>query len=137
MKALTLWEPYASLIKDGHKRYETRSWSTAYRGVMVIHASVRFDNAQRYECERLAKQFLALADYYDRAFPLGCVVCAVELVDIHRTEDIRGELSLLELAVGNYGAKRFAWELEVVKVLDAPIPAKGQQGIWEWTYPTP
>jgi hypothetical protein len=26
MKALTLWQPWASLIVMGHKRFETRSW---------------------------------------------------------------------------------------------------------------
>ena len=32
MKALTIKEPYATLIRDGVKRIETRSWKTNYRG---------------------------------------------------------------------------------------------------------
>ena len=133
MKSLTLWEPYASLIAEGHKRYETRNWSTSYRGFLAIHASKKWDGALKRETEWLAGQFAVLSNYFDRSFPLGCVLCAVELVDVHRTEDIRDELSELELAVGNYADRRFAWEMKVVKVPDAPIPAKGQQGIWEWT----
>lgn len=39
MKALTLWQPWASLIALGEKRYETRSWATSYRGLLAIHAS--------------------------------------------------------------------------------------------------
>lgn len=32
MKALTIQQPWASLVRRGHKRYETRGWSTSYRG---------------------------------------------------------------------------------------------------------
>ena len=32
MKALTIREPFASLIKEGYKKYETRSFKTKYRG---------------------------------------------------------------------------------------------------------
>ena len=38
MKAITLWQPWASLLACGAKRYETRSWSTSYRGPIAIHA---------------------------------------------------------------------------------------------------
>lgn len=41
MKALTLWQPWASLIALGIKRIETRSWSTNYRGPLAIHAAKR------------------------------------------------------------------------------------------------
>ncbi len=37
-RALTLWQPWASLIAIGAKTIETRSWSTAYRGPLLIHA---------------------------------------------------------------------------------------------------
>jgi len=39
MKAITLWQPWASLIACGAKKYETRSWSTSYRGPIAIHAA--------------------------------------------------------------------------------------------------
>lgn len=41
MKALTLHEPYASLIAAGIKTIETRGWSTKYRGPLAIHAAAR------------------------------------------------------------------------------------------------
>lgn len=40
MKVLSIKEPFATLIKDGVKRYETRSWKTNYRGEIYIHASI-------------------------------------------------------------------------------------------------
>lgn len=41
MKALTLWQPWASLIALGVKTIETRGWSTNYRGPLAIHAAKR------------------------------------------------------------------------------------------------
>lgn len=73
MKAITLWQPYATLIAEGHKVYETRSWATSYRGVMVVHASKKWDNGLCMERDRLARAHSALSDYYNREFVLGCV----------------------------------------------------------------
>lgn len=39
MKALSLWQPWASLVAIGAKTIETRSWSTSYRGPLAIHAA--------------------------------------------------------------------------------------------------
>lgn len=39
MKVLSLTEPYATIIKEGKKKIETRSWKTNYRGKLYIHAS--------------------------------------------------------------------------------------------------
>ncbi len=41
MKALSLWQPWASLIALGVKTIETRSWATNYRGPLAIHAGLR------------------------------------------------------------------------------------------------
>lgn len=40
MKAITLTQPWASLVAIGAKRIETRSWATKYRGPLAIHAGV-------------------------------------------------------------------------------------------------
>ena len=42
MKALTLTQPWATLIAVGAKRIETRSWGTSYRGRIAIHAAKGF-----------------------------------------------------------------------------------------------
>lgn len=40
MKVLSLTEPFATLILNGSKIVETRSWKTSYRGELYIHASL-------------------------------------------------------------------------------------------------
>ena len=39
MKVITIREPFATLIKDKVKIYETRSWKTNYRGEIYIHSA--------------------------------------------------------------------------------------------------
>ncbi len=39
MKAISILQPWASLVALGHKKIETRSWNTKYRGELLIHAS--------------------------------------------------------------------------------------------------
>lgn len=39
MKALSIWQPWASLIIAGPKRVENRNWGTPWRGPLLIHAS--------------------------------------------------------------------------------------------------
>ena len=42
MKALSVTQPWATLIATGQKQIETRSWGTRYRGPLYIHAAKRF-----------------------------------------------------------------------------------------------
>lgn len=43
MKVLTIKEPWATLIIEGYKKYEFRSWKTNYRGKILIHAGKSID----------------------------------------------------------------------------------------------
>ena len=47
MKALSLWQPWASAIALGHKRIEPRHWTTSYRGLIAIHAAKRWTADER------------------------------------------------------------------------------------------
>ena len=51
MKVLTIKEPWATLIIEGYKKYEFRSWKTNYRGKILIHAGLTLekDNALRFK----------------------------------------------------------------------------------------
>jgi len=51
MKALTLTQPWASLMALQSKTIETRSWYTAYRGELVIHAAKGFPKWAKETCE--------------------------------------------------------------------------------------
>lgn len=150
MKALSLWQPWATLIAIGAKQYETRSWSTAYRGSLVIHAAKRPDEAKALEMAiyRLSGHWAqtplehyaieALYAFHGEpvgAFipklPLGAALCVVDLVDVVRVERVVCTLSAQEMAFGNYSAGRFAWKLANVRRFDKPIPLAGRQGLFD------
>lgn len=118
MKALTVRQPWASFIANRRKRYETRSWLTRHRGLLAIHAGKNNSAIGKEDIGR---------------FPLGAIVAVAEIVGCHRTEDIRDSLSEEELGVGDYSPGRYAWELINVEPIEPPIPARGYQGLWEWT----
>lgn len=140
MKALTIWQPWASLVAWGEKRYETRSWTTAYRGPLAIHASVRPVEVGNLGVNRFYDQAFArhglhgLRDW--DSLPRGAVLCQVDLVDVVRVEDLRGKISTDEESFGDYSDGRFAWKFENIKLLPQPIPAIGKQGLWEWRVET-
>lgn len=138
MRALSLWQPWASAIACGAKRIETRSWATSYTGPLAIHAAKTWND----ECA-LAYGFLAEREEFCRLLPhgaddeilplpFGAIVATAELVACRPVEEIRDGLTSLETALGNYSAGRFGWLLTEVKRLERPVPARGRQGLWRW-----
>lgn len=129
MRALTLREPWASLVLEGVKTIETRSWATRYRGELLIHAG----------CSRVprgdahAAELMALL-----TGPLHCgmIVARCELVDCVRIdEDYARELARREpvnYICGDFTPGRYAWVLGDVRTLERPVPARGRLGLWNW-----
>jgi len=44
IKAISLWQPWASAMALGFKKNETRHWATKYRGPLLIHAAQKIIN---------------------------------------------------------------------------------------------
>ncbi|AZS15343.1 ASCH domain-containing protein [Paenibacillus lutimineralis] len=144
MKAITIHQPWATLIALREKKFETRSWPTKHRGAIAIHAGKKIDKAA---CEVPdIKAALARHGYTADNLPTGAVVAKAELLDSHtifntadngihviHSTDARVEwIYNNEKAFGWYDEGRYAWELDNVRMLPEPIPAKGQQGLWNW-----
>lgn len=145
MKALSLTQPWASLMAIGAKHYETRSWSTSYRGPLAIAAAKSWPR----ECVEMTRDdepfrstlfpptggYITLGDLKREC---GHIIAVVELVDCIRVDGglPRTPFELPppaehERDFGNYSAGRFAWITRNVQRLPTPIPAKGALGVWE------
>ena len=141
MKALTLTQPWATLVAIGAKRIETRSWRTDYRGPLAIHAAKGFPpQARRLAFEEPFYSVLHGAGLIDIAIPgvlgverlpRGTVVALAQLVDVLPTESVRDRIEAQELAYGDYSDHRFAWVLEEIDELVMPVPARGYLGLWD------
>lgn len=89
MKALTIWQPWASLIAWGEKLYETRPFATQYRGPLAIHAGLddsALDVVDANSFYRAA--FKRHGDPVLTKLPFGKVICVVDLVRVELAEDI-------------------------------------------------
>jgi activating signal cointegrator 1 len=139
MKAISLWQPWATLMASGAKRVETRGWPphALKKGDLVaIHAAKLWAPAQRQLLGDLTfRKHLEIAakrglwDFADP--PLGCVVAIARFDRFEETHPFVDTLGEEERAFGNYRLGRFAWIFDAVRPLQ-PIPLRGLQRIFNW-----
>jgi hypothetical protein len=139
-----MWQPHASLVSTGAKRWETRSWGTQYRGPLLICAGKRKD----LSCLRLLREpafQLGLEPIADvlghgtvrpRDLPYGEAVALVKLTECITTEERLDAVESYfvdddEWAFGDYSPGRFAWKLEDVIALPRGVPIGGDQQLWD------
>lgn len=153
MRALSLTQPWATLMASDAKRYETRDWWTRERGWIAIAASKGFPPDERSLC--LTEPFRAaiIAAGYSKIaptlggskgktsppyLPLGGIVCLVELVDCIATAADGVERRLTrrpsvepaphEQAFGNYAPGRHVFITRDVLRLPSPVPVERVEG---------
>lgn len=130
LTAITLHQPWASLITAGYKQYETRDWPTSYRGSIAIHAGRKPKGKQ--ELREHDKVVTSFDDLLTEDCPYSSVIAIAQLTDvILMTEEFISQQSQTELRCGNWQVGRYAFKLENVRAI-APISAKGSQGLWKW-----
>jgi hypothetical protein len=149
MKALTLTEPWATLMRLGEKNVETRSWRTNYRGLIAIHAAKtmpkeakeflrtpRVVSTLAFHCD-----VLPMNDRGDIIFNIGSVLCVRELIDCVPTEEMvrimkqmmLPEAAEREICFGDYSPGRWAWVFsDKIEIISPPVPVKGSLGLWNW-----
>ena len=151
--ALTLHQPWASMIADGRKRYETRSWkppAAIITGRIAIHAGAN----------RQHREYARWWGYDFDRLPFGAVVCTAKVVAAHHiwlgpygvhppgetlasvaNDSLLSEADPCYIAdagmidtdeYGDYSTGRWAWRLTDVEPVDPPVPARGRQGVWRW-----
>lgn len=156
MKALSLTQPWATLVALGEKRIETRSWRTDYRGPLAIHAAKGLPKEAKVLF--LCVPFHELLTRHDHTIshmlmapppgvvphdlPLGAVIATCTLLDCVRvtpTDEARRayaeHAAPHEKALGDYAVGRYMWLLGDVQRLPEPIPARGSLGLWDWDAP--
>jgi activating signal cointegrator 1 len=145
MKAITIYQPWATLIALGEKQFETRSWETKYRGQLAIHAAKKVDR-EAY----LSEPFWSILREHGIVciddLPTGAIVATCNLTDCLGIGTVFGNdrvaagdngpyfipVTSNEYHFGYFESGRYAWKLENVQRISKPIQAKGQQGFWNW-----
>jgi len=126
LKALTLHQPYASLMALGIKTIETRSWKTNYRGPIAIHSSRRIVNYIDSSLKNYLENKLGPLEN----LPKSGILAICNLYDcIEMTYD-NCPTDFMECKCGLFYPGRFMWKTELIKTFKKPIPARGKQGLW-------
>ena len=148
VKAISIMQPWAWLIVNGHKDIENRDWRTNFRGPVAIHAGKKADEDCAYALtchdgprhpvtgapfaidtgSRLIGSNRAWNTYSAPAWhdQRGGIVGVAEIVDCipHANADIQDECS--EWFVGRYG-----FVIRNARPVDF-IPCKGALSFFDW-----
>ena len=127
MKVLTIKQPFASLIAEGYKEYEFRTWKTKYRGPLLIHAGLGVDKEAMKRYEKL-----------NLNYPKGKIIAKVNLTDcIEVDNNLKSKLKeknyLVYQGAINSNKKEYALKLENVEKIEA-ISNKGKLSFWDYDY---
>ena len=124
MKAITIKQPWASLIVHGIKDIENRNWRTNFRGRVLIHSSAKGDIA-KFGCLQPNQRLKVLNTPISRIcfndLPFGSIIGSVEIIDcVQNHPSIWADKGV------------YNWVLANPILFPEPIPAKGKLSLWEY-----
>lgn len=130
MKAISLWQPWASLVVHGEKRIETRAWAPPKSLVgkrIAIHAA----KLTRFDALMSQPPFIGLID---AELPHGAIVGTVKLSSCIRMTPTNivdfARRKPLEVQLGDWQPGRYAWVLRDPRPFAEPVPWRGSQGFF-------
>lgn len=121
MKVLTLKQPWATLVSEGIKKYEFRSWKINYRGKVLIHAGVGIDKEEMKKFKNMNLEF-----------PSRRILAEVEIEDCLELDDNLNKKIIIEnnIAYGSKYRTGYAWKLKNVKKINVDKEINGKLGLW-------
>lgn len=136
-KALTIHQPWATLIAQGIKTIETRSWPTKYRGPILIHSSIQSPDKIKAAASILKK-------YIFTELPTGQLLAFTTILSVVQNRHLNiflnnhypytlPNLTEKEQELGNYQPDYFSWILSEPTILPHPIQTKGALSLWHYT----
>lgn len=128
MIALTVRQPWATMIALGLKNCENRTWETSYRGPLAIHAGkgmtkAEYEDALDFGCQALGNvQWLDNPELKSEALPRGAIIA---VADLYAISDQMPSPWYLGWSSGQLG-----WFFRNVRRVAKPVACKGALGLW-------
>ena len=126
MKVISIKQPFATLIAEGLKEYEFRTWKTKYRGDILIHASKSVDRKAMEKFKKLNLEY-----------PVGCIIAKAKITDcVFIDKDMKEMLNKKDSLVYSGVCKDEEWvgygfKMEDVEKMN-PIYVDGKLGLWNY-----
>lgn len=136
MRAISLWQPWASLWLSPRKIHETRHWPlkihSAATGVwLAVHAAKKVVG----EIDDVLRQ-ITVAEFgpnWNADLPRGAIIGRALVTACVDTGELRLGSAMPfgdDLACGNFDYGRYAWRRSIYSRLITPLPYRGQQGLF-------
>lgn len=122
MKVITLKQPWASLVAEGLKKYEFRSWKYTYKGEILIHAGKSVD-----------KEAMEKFKHLNLKYPTSKIIAKVKIIEcIKLTNEINKQITNENKLIYGSNPNRtgYAWKLELLEKINTNKEISGKQGIW-------
>ena len=143
MKAVTLYQPWATLIVDGWKTIETRNWRPPEYAIgqrIAIHAGKTLIHG--IEIPLRSEIIKAYGTPWHDAMPFGMVLGTAVLKMVRQVARVEGDRAYFGISTtansveidiyGDFSAGRWLWFLEDIQKFERPIPARGRHMLWEF-----
>lgn len=129
MKVITIKQPFATLIAEGLKEYEFRTWKTKYRGEILIHAGKSID-----------KKAMERYKHLNLDYPIGKIIAKATITDcIYVDDKLKKQLEEKDPLV-YYGVIKkdstwdgYGFKLENINKI-SHIEANGKLSLWDFDY---
>lgn len=126
MKVITIKEPWATLIKEGYKEYEFRTWKTKYRGEILIHAGKGID---KEALERFKP--LNLNYSFGKIIAKATITDCVLVDDEFRTKMIKKDKLVYNNLTRKMDKNLYGFKLENIEKIE-PIEVNGKLSLWDY-----
>ena len=128
MKVITIKQPWATLIAEGYKEYEFRTWRTKYRGDILIHAGKGIDKKAMERFKHLGLEY-----------PTGQISAKATITDcIYVDEEFAQKMykkdsNVYKGLINKDDWDGFGFKLENVKKINH-IKVNGKLNLWDYDY---
>ena len=129
MRVITLQEPWASLIGEGIKVIETRSWPCYQFGELYIHAGlskIRKSDTRKYDLAKWLTGSLHYGTIFAKCTLSNCVLITEDFAQKIKESNPKCYIC------GDFTPGRYAWILSDIELIE-PIPKSGKLGILYYT----
>ena len=129
LRALSLWQPVATLLVAGVIRSETRPWRPKQLGLLALHAGKSRDGRVWAEGRHHRKALDELGLSFGE-LPFGAVVGVAELWDLQHTDRWEPRSAHRDWLYMDFPRGLWVWRLRDAQLLREPVPTPGRQSTW-------
>lgn len=128
MKVITIKQPWATLIAEGYKKYEFRTWKTKYRGDILIHAGKGID-----------KKVMDRFKHLNLEYPVGQIIAKATITDCIYVDEKFAQKCVEKDPIIHKGLINkgdwdgYGFKIENIEKI-SPIEVNGKLSLWDYDY---